>query len=63
VAVTSAALLFDAVRRVAATRRARYAPSLFRFALPSDSLRPERVAYHAHRDAERNALHVFDRTR
>jgi len=63
VAVVSAALLLDAVRRVAATRRGRYAPSLFRVALPSDSLRPERVAYHAHRDAERDALHVFDRTR
>lgn len=49
-------LVADAVRRVRATRRGRYAPSLFRFALPSDSLRPERVAYHAHRDAERAAL-------
>ena len=59
VAVLSAALVFDAVRRIRATRRGRYAPSLFRFVLPSDSLRPERNAYHAHRDAERDALGVL----
>jgi hypothetical protein len=46
---------------VHATRAGRYAPSLFRFALPSDSLRPERVAFHAHRDAERLALALVDR--
>ncbi len=63
VGVVSAALVVDAVRRIAATRRGRYAPSLFRFALPSDSLRPERVAYHAHRDVERDVLRLFDRTR
>jgi hypothetical protein len=63
VACVSAALVVDAVRRIGATRRGRYAPSLFRVVLPSDSLRPERVAYHAHRDAERNALHLFDRAR
>jgi hypothetical protein len=63
VAVFSAALLLDAARRVAATRRGRFAPSLFRVALPSHSLRPERLAYHAHRDAERDALHLFDRAR
>jgi hypothetical protein len=55
-------LLVDAVRRIRATRQGRYAPSLFRFALPSDSLRPERVTYHAHRDAERAALALLDRT-
>ncbi len=54
-------LLVDAVRRVRATRAGRYAPSLFRFALPSDSLRPERVAFHAHRHAERLALALVDR--
>jgi hypothetical protein len=56
VAVLAVGLLVDAARRIHATRRGRYAPSLFRFALPSDSLRPERVAYHAHRDAEHEAL-------
>jgi hypothetical protein len=50
------ALIADALRRTRAIRQGRYAPSLFRFALPSDSLRPERVAFHAHRDAEREAL-------
>jgi len=55
------ALLADAGRRVRATRQGRYAPSLFRFVLPTDSLRPERVAFHAHRDAERRALTALDR--
>jgi len=55
------ALVVDAVRRIRATRQGRYAPSLFRFVLPSGSLRPERVAYHAHRDAERAALATLDR--
>ena len=50
------ALLVDAARRYWATRRGRYAPSLLRFAIPTDLLRPERVAYHAHRDAERRIL-------
>jgi hypothetical protein len=63
VAALSAALVVDAVRRIVATRQGRYAPSLFRFALPSDSLRPERVAYHAHRDAERLVLGLADRVR
>jgi len=49
-------LLADAVRRIGTTRRGRYAPSLFRLLLPSDSLRPERLAWHAHRDAERDLL-------
>jgi len=55
------ALLADMVLRVQAARRGRYAPSLFRWLLPSRSLRPERVAYHAHRDAERQALLGLDR--
>jgi len=57
----SVALLADAVRRARAARRGHYAPSLFRFALPSEVLRPERLAFHAHRDAEREALAVLDR--
>jgi len=55
-------LLADAVRRIRATRRGLYAPSLFRFLLPSDSLRPERIAWHAHRDAEREALAMIGQT-
>jgi hypothetical protein len=51
-----ALLLLDAARRIGRARAARYAPSLFRFLLPSQVLRPERLAYHAHRDAERLAL-------
>ena len=53
---TAVLLLADAVRRIRATRRGRYAPSLFRWLLPSDSLRPERLAWHEHRDAERETL-------
>jgi hypothetical protein len=49
-------LLVDAVIRVRAARQGRYAPSLLRFALPSDVLRPERLPWHAHRDAERRTL-------
>lgn len=49
-------LLADALLRYRASKRGRYAPSLARFLLPSDLLRPERVAYHAHRDAERRIL-------
>jgi hypothetical protein len=55
-------LVIDAALRIRATRRCRYAPSLFRFLLPSDSLRPERLAWHAHRDAEREALAPIGRT-
>lgn len=62
VAFVSGALILDAARRILAARRGRYAPSLFRFALPSDSLPPERRAYHAHRDAERDALGVLGRS-
>lgn len=56
VGLLAVALVADAVRRFRAARGGRYAPSLFRFLLPSDSLRPERLAFHAHRDAERAAL-------
>jgi hypothetical protein len=56
IGVLALALLVDSARRVSATRTGRYAPSLFRFLLPSDVLRPERLAFHAHRDAERRAL-------
>jgi hypothetical protein len=59
--VLSTALVVDALLRVRATRGGRYAPSLFRVVLPSDSLRPERRAYQAHRDAERDALRVLGR--
>jgi hypothetical protein len=48
-------LVVDGFRRISRTRRGAYAPSLFSFLLPCDCLRPERVAYHAHRDAERAA--------
>jgi len=34
---------------------------VFRFVLPGDSLRPERLAFHAHRDAEREALQEHTR--
>jgi hypothetical protein len=56
------ALVIDAALRIRATRQGRYAPSFFRFLLPSDSLRPERLAWHAHRDAEREALGPIGRT-
>jgi hypothetical protein len=48
--------LADSVLRLVASRGGRYAPSVWRFAIPSDLLPPERNAYHAHRDAERQAL-------
>jgi hypothetical protein len=47
---TAFLLLIDGVVRIVRAERGHYAPSVFRFALPSDSLRPERLAYHAHRD-------------
>lgn len=49
-------LLLDQALRWRAVRAGRYAPSLLRFVIPTDLLRPERVAYHAHRDAEREIL-------
>jgi hypothetical protein len=44
------------MRRLRAQAAGRYAPSLLRALVPADLLRPERVAYHAHRDAERRSL-------
>jgi hypothetical protein len=52
----AAVLLIDGALRFQASRRGRYAPSLLRFLIPTDVLRPERIAYHAHRDAERRIL-------
>jgi hypothetical protein len=52
----AAVLAADGLLRLRAARRGRYAPSLLRFLIPTDILRPERVAYHAHRDAERRIL-------
>jgi hypothetical protein len=54
-------LFADAVLRLRATQRGAYAPSLLRFLLPTDLLRPERIAYHAHRDAESRALALLAR--
>lgn len=51
-------LVVDGARRLQRARRGSYAPSVFSFLLPCDSLRPERIAYHAHRDAERAARRV-----
>lgn len=55
-ALVAVLLLLDCVRRGLACRAGRYAPSLLQLLVPSDILRPERVAYHAHRDAERRIL-------
>jgi hypothetical protein len=60
VAALALLTLVDCGARAAASRRGRYAPSLLRFLVPADLLRPERVAYHAHRDAERRALLARD---
>jgi len=49
-------LIADGGYRWHRSSRGEYAPSLLRVVLPSDSLRPERLAFHAHRDAERDAL-------
>ncbi len=62
VASLALTLLVDAARRAHAARHGRYAPSLLRFMLPSGALRPERVAFHAHRDAERQALDAIGQT-
>jgi hypothetical protein len=56
VGLLAVGLVADSALRLVAAHRGRYAPSFFRFLLPSDSLRPERLAFHAHRDAERRAL-------
>ncbi len=54
--VAAVVLLADAAWRTRAALAGRYAPSLLRFVVPSDLLRPERIAYLAHREAERKAL-------
>ena len=54
--VAALVLLADAAWRTRAALAGRYAPSLLRFVMPSDLLRPERIAYQAHREAERRAL-------
>lgn len=61
VGITGVAMLVDGVQRLLRRREGRYAPSLLRFLLPSDSLPPERLAFHAHRDAERAALRLLER--
>jgi hypothetical protein len=53
--VATVVLLADAAWRARAILAGRYAPSLLRFVVPSDLLRPERIAYQAHREAERRA--------
>ena len=58
IAAAGAPLLADAARRWRAARGSRYAPSLLRWLLPSNVLRPERLAFHARRDAERDALRL-----
>jgi len=55
--LVAAALLADALARLRRASQGLYAPSLLRVLVPSDLLRPERLAYHAHRDAERLTLH------
>ncbi len=52
-------LIADGAARWYRSSQAEYAPSLLRLVLPSDSLRPERLAFHAHRDAERGALRTW----
>jgi hypothetical protein len=54
--LVAALLLVDGALRLRASGQGRYAPSLLRYLIPTDVLRPERVAYHAHRDAERRIL-------
>ena len=61
VAIASLLLLLDASLRIRAARAGRYAPSLLRGLLPSHVLRPERIAFRAHRDAERDALTLLAR--
>lgn len=52
---TAAVLATDAVRRLGRLAQGRYAPSLFARWVPR-YMRPERLAYQAHRQAERHAL-------
>lgn len=56
IAVAGVVLGIDAARRARDARRSRYAPSLLRWLLPSNVLRPERLPYQAHREAERALL-------
>jgi hypothetical protein len=63
VGALAVALVADGASRIHSMRRDRYAPSLFRALLPSDSLPPERAAFHAHRDRERGALALLDPAR
>ena len=51
--------LADSAWRLLRMREGRYAPSVWRAFVPSDILRPERIAYHAHRNAERRELDRF----
>ena len=53
--LASVGLLFEGVLRMFRAHNGLYAPSVLRAVLPSRSLRPERIAYLAHRDAEREA--------
>jgi hypothetical protein len=53
--LTAAVLIGDAVSRLLRLGRGEYAPSLFGLGLPR-FLRPERLAFRAHRDAEREVL-------
>jgi hypothetical protein len=55
-------LVADAARRIRAALAGRYAPSLFRFLVPSDWLRPERLAWQAHREAEREVFGPMGRS-
>jgi hypothetical protein len=59
--VVSLLLLGDGAYRLYRVSQNEYAPSLLRFVLPGDSLRPERLAFHAHRDAEHEALRAYAR--
>ena len=61
VLVGSLLLLGDGAYRLYRVSQNEYAPSLLRFVLPGDSLRPERLAFHAHRDAEHEALRAYGR--
>jgi hypothetical protein len=56
------ALLVDGGVRLYRASQGGYAPSVLALVLPCDSLRPERLAYHAHRDAERRALGALQRS-
>ena len=53
--LASVGLLVEGVLRMLRAHQGLYAPSVLRAILPSRSLRPERIAYQAHRDAEREA--------